>query len=228
MRVALGVIWLALSGCEPHISEPPVPQVDLPSRPASVLLTNQSHRAPQSAPRSIQLVVLDSFPEALRHAVEDILIQTWQLKVSTLDTQPLPKAAYNPQRKRYRAMALSQHLAQQLGAERGADYILGLTQVDISTTKGAIQDWGIFGIAKIGGPDGVLSSYRLARSARDQTHLQQRVRVMASHEVGHLFGLQHCAEHGCIMRDAEGSIKHVDESHGELGPICRDRLRALR
>ena len=53
------------------------------------------------------------------------------------------------------------------------------------------------------------------------------MQIVTAHELGHMFGLPHCDEPGCIMRDAEGTLVHVDESHGELGPACKARLLAL-
>jgi predicted Zn-dependent protease len=42
-----------------------------------------------------------------------------------------------------------------------------------------------------------------------------------------LLGLEHCTEPRCLMNDADGSIRVVDESDGQLGPQCSARLDRL-
>jgi archaemetzincin len=42
-----------------------------------------------------------------------------------------------------------------------------------------------------------------------------------------MLGLEHCVEPRCVMNDAEGSIKTVDNSTGELGAECAVRLDTL-
>ncbi|MEI6178360.1 MAG: matrixin family metalloprotease, partial [Verrucomicrobiota bacterium] len=49
--------------------------------------------------------------------------------------------------------------------------------------------------------------------------LRERLRKVAEHEVGHVMGLDHCPQAGCVMADAEGSISTVD---GETGEFCKD------
>lgn len=172
----------------------------------------------------VKLVVLGSFPEDLADAVEDGLREAIDVDVERIDGVPLPRFAYYEPRRRYRAERLLSFLNQRLAGEPASTRVLGLTSVDISTTKGPHRDWGIFGLGEIGGRSCVISSFRLRRRARDRDHLTFRVATTAVHEVGHTLGLEHCAEPRCLMRDAEGSIETVDSSTGELGPECVRRL----
>ena len=52
-----------------------------------------------------------------------------------------------------------------LGDEKpaDADMIMGLTREDISTTKDGHEDWGICGLAYLGGPGSVVSTFRIKR-----------------------------------------------------------------
>lgn len=194
-----------------------------PPPPAAVQRAVDKPPKPQ---RVIKLIVLKSFPAELQQVVAQTVHETWSLQVEWLDPAPLPKSTFYPPRKRYRADRLTDHLASIVPRD-SQQLILGLTEVDVSATKGQIQDWGLLGLALIGGPAGVLSSYRIKPSAHGPEQVRHRVAIIAAHEVGHMFGLQHCDEPGCVMRDAEGHLAHVDESDGQLGPLCRARLRAL-
>src|SRR5512136_1405152 len=65
----------------------------------------------------------------------------YPIEVRVLDCQELPKAAYYPPRKRYRAERLLLYLNQRMPKDGWR--ILGLTDSDISTTKDRYQDWGV-------------------------------------------------------------------------------------
>ncbi len=180
--------------------------------------------AAPAAPVDVRLVVLGPVPEALVGAVRAGLERALPVRVTGTERRALPDIAWYPPRKRYRADRLLGWLARtQAGAPDGAR-VLGITAADISTTKGAHRDWGVFGLADLGGPAAVISTRRLKRGARDAAHLRFRVVSTAVHEVGHTLGLPHCAEPRCVMQDAEGSIANTDSGTGRPGPTCAATL----
>ncbi len=176
---------------------------------------------------TVMLVTLGTFPRALADAVERGLRAELQVDVQRMNDVPLPRAAYYPQRRRYRADRLLDHL-HTLVPSGPRMRIVGMTEVDISTTKGRVFDWGVFGLGDLDGSACVISAHRLRRRARDAAHVEFRVVTTAIHEIGHTLGLEHCVEPRCVMRDAEGSITTVDASTGHLGPECRAELDAAR
>lgn len=184
--------------------------------------------APAPAERvKVFLVVLGEFPAPLVDEVAGALSAEYGVEVERLPARVLPARAYYSPRRRYRAEKLLDFLRASIpGTAPARARILGLTTVDISTTKDPHVDWGVFGIGDIGGRAAVVSSLRLRRKARDPAHVASRVRRTAVHEVGHTLGLDHCDEPRCVMLDAEGSIRNTDSGTGHLGARCRRRLAA--
>ena len=148
-----------------------------------------------------------------------LLISELGIHTTVLPAQRLPKIAYCALRDRYRADRIIKWLPQQLKSD---GKIVGVTSVDLSTTKGSVYDWGLFGLGSLGGRACVACDYRLGRKG-----VKSRARRFAEvlvHEVGHTLGLEHCATPRCIMHDAEGSLKTVDESNGKFCSKCRLKL----
>ena len=174
---------------------------------------------------TVLIVPLRSFPEPLLAAVEERLRSEIHVEVRRHAVEPLPRSTYYKPRRRYRADKLLDHLETIAATQPASTRVLGLTEVDISTTKGEIKDWGVFGLGAMPGRSAVVSSFRLRRRA-PPPKVRFRVATVALHEVGHMFGLDHCEEPRCSMQDAHGSIENTDTSTGRLGPECEAELRA--
>lgn len=144
--------------------------------------------------------------------------------VRRLPIEPLPKEAYYAPRKRYRAERLLSHLERLTHPD--AQVVIGLTESDISTTKGDIYDWGVLGLATLSGQQCVISRFRAQRDAKSERHVQERLAKTVVHEVGHTIGLPHCPNHGCIMEDGKGTVKTTDHER-DVCASCRSRVGAL-
>ena len=142
----------------------------------------------------------------------------YPIEVRVLSCQELPKAAYYPPRKRYRAERLLAYLNDRMPKDGWR--ILGLTDVDISTTKGPYADWGVLGLGELPGTATVISSFRCRKKARDAAHATARLAKVAVHEIGHTLGLPHCSERGCLMEDAMGKVTTTDRER-DFCPRCR-------
>jgi archaemetzincin len=145
------------------------------------------------------------------------------LETKLLSREDLPAAAFYPLRRRYRAEKVLDHLDARLPPD-GAR-ILGLTGVDISTTKGRVTDWGVLGLGRIDGASSVISEFRCRMKSRGAAHARERLAKVAVHEAGHTLGLQHCPTRGCLMEDAEGRVATCDREY-DFCARCRGLLAA--
>ncbi|MCA9525099.1 MAG: hypothetical protein KC549_02235 [Myxococcales bacterium] len=170
---------------------------------------------------TVRVVALGDFPPAQVAEVARALEAALPVRVEIGPTLPLPASAWYAPRRRYKADRLLTFLAPH--APPGGK-VLGLLRPDISTTTETHADWGIFGLATLGGPSGVVSTFRLRRHRPTPARLRHRLASTAVHEVGHTLGLPHCPEAGCVMQDAEGSIANTDAGDGRLGPKCGELL----
>jgi archaemetzincin len=91
------------------------------------------------------------------------------------------------------------------------DNLLILTEKDICCKKDARNpEWGIFGLGLRPGKTCIISTFRMRKNVSKQKTLE-RLEKVALHEIGHNLGLNHCTNNKeCMMNDANGTIKQVD------------------
>lgn len=145
------------------------------------------------------------------------------IDVDVLETRKLPKKTYYRPRGRHKADWILEWLDDDVIGDTNCNFIIGFTGLDISTTKEPHKDWGVFGLAWLGGPVGVVSTYRLRRKVKRSTLAKRAVKVV-NHELGHVFGAPHIDERPCLMMDAQGTIKSVDAEKGLLCDGSRDLI----
>lgn len=126
-----------------------------------------------------------------------------------------PSGSYYKPRNRFRADSIIKNLKTKIGQD---SVIVGLSNKDISTTKGNIRDWGIMGLGYHPGKACVVSDFRLS----EKNKKEQFYKVVL-HELGHTEGLPHCKIKDCLMRDAEGG-NPIDEEKD----FCRDCRKFLK
>jgi archaemetzincin len=104
--------------------------------------------------------------------------------------------------------------------------VLGVAREDLGTPVLSF----VFGQAQLDGPAAVISLHRL----RQEFHrlppsaelLRARACKEARHELGHTFGLVHCADRACAM-SLSTTVRDVDEKRQEFCAACGEQLRAV-
>lgn len=107
----------------------------------------------------------------------------------------------------------------------GAERVLGVTDVDLFIPILTF----VFGEAQLGGRAAVVSTARLGDTPLipgEAARIALRLQKEAVHELGHAYGLLHCADARCAMARSP-SLRHVDAKSPALCRACRARTREL-
>ena len=125
----------------------------------------------------------------------------------------MPTQAYRSSRNRYRADSLLVWLKKR--AKTGEVYV-GITKYDISTTKDGHEDFGVIGLGYSPGAACIASTYRL----KDKRNFEKIV----LHELAHTFGLRHCSNNTCYLRDY--NAKDLSSETQGFCENCKEKLNA--
>jgi archaemetzincin len=137
----------------------------------AILSCKNVYRSLDGRKTLVALQPLEHVPDKLLDSVAASIRQMYQFDVIILPKRDMPKDAFiNVKSPRYRAEKLIAWLWKI--KPDSADYIIGITQKDISTTKrdamGRIrepkwkyEDWGIMGLGYCPGKSCVVSTFRL-------------------------------------------------------------------
>ncbi|HEU0055304.1 MAG TPA: matrixin family metalloprotease, partial [Longimicrobium sp.] len=107
-----------------------------------------------------------------------------------------------------------------LAGEDGEPWVLGVAGAELAAPGhplvfGEALVSGCCAVVGMGAPD--------EASQRNQTTLLERAAKHAVHEIGHVAGLEHCADPGCVMYPSR-DIADTDRKGVELCRRCRARL----
>lgn len=186
-----------------------------------------------ASPRVVAIQPLLPYSSTSLDSIAAGIERYYGFETQVLDPIAIPKAFFvNVKSPRYRADSLLNYL-QSLKPEN-ADFILGFTASDISTTKrdasgnvlqpaSRYEDWGVFGYGQRPGCACVLSSFRVPSEAGRHV---ERLQKIAIHELGHNLGLDHCtADAKCVMRDAAEKLSTIDHIECALCTSCQTKIK---
>jgi archaemetzincin len=133
----------------------------------------------------------------------------------------LPKAAYVAARRQYDGDRLLRFLEPRVPGDAIA--VAGFLAEDIFS-----EDLNfVFGVATLAKRVGVYSIARLDEKYDGMPQgatLERRTIAVASHEIGHIFGIEHCLHYRCVM-NGSNSLEESDGQPLHLCPIDLEKLR---
>jgi archaemetzincin len=160
-----------------------------------------------------------------------VLDSFFKLDITILPTKKLdPRAFVKIKLPRYRADSIIKFQKEYIKVD-SFDYILGLTNKDISTTKKekvklnpTYLDWGILGLAQLNGNSCVISTKRMDKDKHPKK-FGLRFRKVVIHEFGHNLNLPHCPNTSCVMTSAVESITNIDNARLAFCDSCIAKMK---
>jgi archaemetzincin len=161
----------------------------------------------------------DAEPDGLMAGTVAALAREYSTRAARLRLDGRPDGAFDAARGQHSSRVILAWLAGRVPP--GHAKLLGVTDVDLFVPVLTF----VFGEAQLAGRVAVVSLARL-RSGPDAHLVADRLAKEAVHEVGHTFGLVHCASLSCVMARSAG-LAAVDRKRERLCPDCRVRYREL-
>ena len=169
-----------------------------------------SNGDPATAPPGLELL------EQIASSLARTFRTPCRIRPETLDVT----RAYDVQRSQYYSTAILQQMERSLDPDAR---ILGVTGCDLFVPVLTF----VFGEAQLDGHCAVVSTARL----KDEFYglpasgelLRERLVKEAAHELGHTFGLRHCADWRCVMSSSH-AVERLDVKGVEFCKSCRAPL----
>lgn len=151
-----------------------------------------------------------------------VLPETFGLPFRIVERSVTGDACYDPLRRQWNAARLVEEL-EKLGRGYDAPRVLGVTTFDLFIPILTF----VFGLAQLGASTALISLHRLAPEfyglPADSELLLRRVEKEAQHELGHTFGLKHCAEYACVMHYSN-TVEEVDLKGAAFCASCSSSM----
>ncbi|OYT42736.1 MAG: archemetzincin [Candidatus Aenigmarchaeota archaeon ex4484_224] len=174
---------------------------------------------PNSKLMILKIVPLGEIDQEIIDFIENEIKKTFKLTVDSLFPREIPEEAYNPFRMQYDATKILIWLRNKFTSK-----VLGIIEKDIYADNLNF----IFGEAEFNGKIAVVSLARLNpefyREKFDEKLFKERIVKEVFHELGHLFGLEHCKNPKCVM-SFSNTILDVDRKSKYFCESCKKKLQ---
>jgi len=169
----------------------------------------------------LYVVAVGNVPAEALAWIESATADWFPLPIRRLPAVAIPERAYDAKRGQYQSVEIMKMLAER--APHDAVRVLGVTDVDLAIPMLSF----LFGQAQFEGPIAVVSLCRLHQEfyglPAQQELLRERTVKEVLHELGHTFGLTHCADAKCAMSLAT-HIELVDAKAEQYCARCGMQL----
>lgn len=170
---------------------------------------------------AVYLLAIGTVAPQAMNWVEATLAEWCPWPIRRWPALPFPPDSYDPGRGQYKSVEIMKAVARSTPPD--AQRILGVTEGDLAIPTLTF----IFGQAQLDGKVAVVSLARLRQEfyglPGDESVLRERVVKEVLHELGHTFGLTHCAESTCVMSLAT-HIGLVDDKQQRYCARCGEHL----
>jgi len=171
--------------------------------------------------RIISLVPVGRVDRALLKPLAEGLTQRLRVACSIQPDGLEAEFAFNPLRRQYHSTEILKKLLQKPPSESWK--VLGVTEMDLYIPILTF----VFGEAQVSDGGAVVSTHRLRQEfyglPADQELLRGRLLKEALHELGHTYGLRHCADYLCVMSASHG-VERIDLKRAEFCLACAPAL----
>jgi archaemetzincin len=138
----------------------------------------------------------DALEEDVLRELRHVLASAFDAEIITATGIPLPSSAYDRTRRQYHSTSILRQLARV--KPRRAERLLGVADVDLYVPELNF----VFGEADRERGVAIFSLARLRTTGSDEPAralFLKRAATEAVHELGHTYGLNHCASPRCVM-----------------------------
>ena len=146
---------------------------------------------------ALYLAAIGRVPQEVLDGAEHAVVEAFALPTRRLAPLPEPQDAYSPSRGQWSSPEFLRWLLDRVPS--GGSRLLGVTERDLFVPVLSF----VYGQAQLEGKVAVVSLARLRPEfhgfAPDPSTVERRAAVEAVHELGHTFGLVHCADRRCPM-----------------------------
>jgi archaemetzincin len=169
----------------------------------------------------IRIASIGAVPPDLMALLERRLSEIFGVGIGRHEITFEPRIALDPERNQYDSTKLLEALYAEL--PNGDAKTVGVTNVDLFVPVFTF----VFGEAQLHGRAAVASMFRLHNSfygfPDDHELMAERMVKEVVHELGHTFGLIHCANPNCVMHASPG-VEEVDVKGADFCRTCRGAL----
>lgn len=165
----------------------------------------------------IQIVSLGNVDQEMMQMIKRHVEQMFGPEVEMHTPLPIPDYTYDEKRAQYSSTVILKSLAN--NSDSSTKKILAITEVDLFIPMLTF----VYGQAQLAGKVAVVSLARLKPEfyglPPDKDLTVIRIRKEVSHELGHTFGLIHCADKRCLM-SLSTEIMQVDLKSEDFCRSC--------